>query len=311
MTANVETMFYVRETPWHGMGTRLEECPDSSEAIRAAGLDWEVKQYPLFFQTPDGTMVEAGNKVANVRETDNALLGIASEYYKIVQNHEAFSFTDSLLGEGVRYETAGSLNGGKRIWLLAKLPNHYKALGDEIEPYLAFTNSFDLCSGIRVCLTPIRVVCQNTLNLALSGARRTWTAYHSGNITNKLDEARKTLDIAHHYYETLVQEAEKLVEIKVDYEQLTEKLFPITEKTGAVAEANILSRREELGKLLLMKDLKKFKGTGWGFINGVADMVSHAAPARKTNTWKDSRLTKAFDGFELLDTATALVRKAA
>ncbi len=108
MSSNVESMFYTREKPWHGLGVRVEEAPTSADALRLAGLDWEVAQEPIFTEGGDAI---AGYKV-NVRDSDRKVLGVVSDRYKIIQNREAFSFTDALLGNGVRYETAGSLQEG-------------------------------------------------------------------------------------------------------------------------------------------------------------------------------------------------------
>ena len=111
-----------------------------------------------------------------MRSTDHAPLGIVSDRYKVVQNEDAFQFTDDLLGEGVTYETAGALQGGRKVWLLARMPQRYVIAGDEITPYMVFMNSHDGSSGVKVAMTPIRVVCQNTLNLALDSAKRIWAA---------------------------------------------------------------------------------------------------------------------------------------
>ena len=132
MSANVETMFYTRETPWHGLGTKVEEAPGSREALELAGLNWKVFQKPVM--TQDGQKIP-GYK-ANIRDLDRKVLGIVTDRYRVVQNEEAFAFTDQLLGEGVTYETAGSLQDGRRIWILARLPQHYIVGGDEITPYL-------------------------------------------------------------------------------------------------------------------------------------------------------------------------------
>ena len=128
MAALVEMMMYVRETPWHGLGTKVDEAPTSTDALRLAQLDWTVDQHPVF---ADGNEI-AGYK-ANVRSSDGKCLGIVSNRYKVVQNVDAFSFTDSLIGGDVRYETAGSLNGGRKIWLLARLPET-EICGDKTRP---------------------------------------------------------------------------------------------------------------------------------------------------------------------------------
>lgn len=178
MAANVETMFSVRVTPWHGLGEIIQEAPTSDDAIRIAGLDWRVIQSELICKE-NGQVID-GFKV-NIRDTDKKTLGIVTDRYKIVQNSEAFAFTDALLGEGVRYETAGSLASGRRVWMLAKLED--RIITDElIEPYLVFTNSHDGTGAVRVAITPVRVVCQNTLNLALQTAERQWSCAHKGDI---------------------------------------------------------------------------------------------------------------------------------
>ena len=155
MPANVETMFYVRETPWHNLGINVDEAPTSESALILSGLNWNVVQKTIF--TNDNDLIP--NYKVNLRETDNRILGVVTDRYKIVQNREAFAFTDSLLGEGVTYETAGSLQNGKKVWLLARLPENYKILGDDVCPYLVFSNSHDGSGAIRICMTPIRVVC--------------------------------------------------------------------------------------------------------------------------------------------------------
>ena len=202
MPANIESMFYVRETPWHGLGVRVEEALTSQEAIKAAGLDWNVIQKPIYtsdFHGSDKQLIP--NYKANIRETDNHILGVVSDRYKVVQNDEAFAFTDTLIGEGVRYETAGALHGGRKVWVLARLPNQYTIMDEQIEPYLVFSNSHDGSGAIKVCMTPIRVVCQNTLNLALNTAKRSWASKHTVNIQSRLHGVRDTLQLAHRYME--------------------------------------------------------------------------------------------------------------
>ena len=113
MAANVESMFYTRKAPWHGLGVRVEEAPESKEALIQAGLDWKVEQTDVYAASGERIL---GYK-ANIRDIDRSVLGIVGDRYKIVQNEEAFAFTDGLLGEGVKYETAGSLAGGKIVWM--------------------------------------------------------------------------------------------------------------------------------------------------------------------------------------------------
>ena len=207
MAANVETMFSVREKPWHGLGRIVAEAPTSKEALKLAGLDWKVVQEPIYTELH---RVVEGYK-ANVRDSDRKVLGVVSDRYKVVQNADAFSFTDELLGKGVRYETAGSLQEGKKVWLLARLPREYIIGGERISPYLVFSNTHDGSGSVKVAVTPVRVVCNNTLNLALSTASRSFSMVHTGNIQDKIQEAKDTLFMAEKYMDCLTETREPLV----------------------------------------------------------------------------------------------------
>ena len=247
MPALVESMFSVREKPWHGLGIIVQEAPTSEDALHLAGLDWDVVQYPVFVQDKEVEGVKA-----NVRSSDESVLGIVSKKYKIVQNKEAFSFTDSLLDTGdVRYETAGSLRNGKTIWLLAQLPKT-TILGDEIDQYLVFMNSHDGQGAVRCFCTPVRVVCNNTLNAALDGAKRCWSFRHLGDIESNLQAARNTLVKAEEYMDALAVEADKFANTGISdtqFYQLTHDLFPITkdmtDRQKAAADYNLLRRKLE------------------------------------------------------------------
>ena len=213
MSANVESMFYVRQVPWHGLGTMVQEAPTSEDALRMAELDWRVEQTPVF--TDAG--IEIPGYKANRRNTDGSILGIVSDRYRIVQNTEAFEFTDAIVGETedgvVKYETAGSLCGGKRIWLLAKMPTK-KVLDDDVEPYMFFSNSHDGTGAIKVGMTPVRIVCANTLAIALNTAKRQWSTKHVGDMQSKLEEAKLCLRMADSYMANLDVEADRLAHAK-------------------------------------------------------------------------------------------------
>lgn len=246
MAANVESMFYTRTAPWHGLGVRVEEVLGSKEALNQAGLDWKVEQTDVYAASGERIL---GYK-ANIRDIDRSVLGIVGDRYKIVQNEEAFAFTDGLLGEGVKYETAGSLAGGKIVWMLAKLPEKYIISGDAIEPYLVFCNSHDGSGAIRVAMTPVRVVCQNTLNLALKGASRVWSARHTGNVMSRMDEARETLQLANAYMSQLGRsinelQAKKLTDKKVL--AMIDYVYGKYKYTNKLRASEKVAKRKKLG----------------------------------------------------------------
>lgn len=310
MAANVESMFYVRETPWHGLGTRVQEAPSSSEALIKAGLDWNVVQEPIYTETEE--LIE-GYK-ANVRDSDRKVLGVVTDRYKVIQNQEAFAFTDELLGEGVRYETAGSLQGGKKVWLLAHMPHEYIISGERISPYLLFSNTHDGSGAIKVALTPIRVVCQNTLNLALSQASRSWSMIHTGNIQNKLQEAKDTLFMAEKYMDNLGKEFETLrMQSMTDKQvmEFIETLLPIEDNATSQQKRNMKRLQEDMKmRYFDAPDLQDVGRNAYRFINAVSDFATHAEPLRKTANYKENLFSRTVEGHPLIDKAYQMVKVA-
>jgi len=308
MAHMVESMFSYRQVPWHGLGEIVEEAPDSRTAIKLAGLDWVVEQEKIQL-VKNGALVK--DYFANVRNTDGSVLGIVGNKYKIVQNYEAFEFTDALLGEGVRYETAGSLCDGKKVWLLAKLKDEFKLIGDKTEVYLTFYNSHDGKGSIRVFVTPVRVVCWNTLNMALKNVSRSWATIHVGNMQEKLEEARRTLEMTYTYMNEVSEVAEILVNKTLTNNGVTEfieTLFPFDENMTDRKKNNIIDIRQELlFRYNKAPDLKKFNGTAWGMIGAVSDLVSHSAPRRNTETFAENRFDKVVTGHPVFDKATELL----
>lgn len=301
MSAEVETLFYVREKPWHGLGTRVEAALSSKEALIAAGLNWEVIQKKLY--TKEGDCVPGF--YANVRDNDNKVLGVVTNRYKIVQNREAFAFTDELLGKGVKYETAGSLKEGRKTWILARLPKAYRLAEDKVMPYLVFSNSHDGSGAIKVAMTPIRVVCNNTLNLALQRADRIWTANHTGNMESKLEDARMTLFMAENYMNELSKEAGKLNKRKIsdaEVEEYIKMLLPIATDATEVTEKNVKKLREDLKRRYYhAPDLLEVGKNGYRFINAVSDFATHAKPLRETAGYKENLFLKTMEGNPMID----------
>jgi len=305
MAALIENMFYVREKPWHGLGVRVEEALTSQEAIEKAGLDWTVDPCPVF----DQRGIQIQGYVANTRSSDDSVLGIVSNRYSIVQNREAFDFTDSLIGQGLKYETAGSLRDGKQIWLLGKLPDT-DIVGDKFEPYICFTNTHDGTGAVRCCMTPIRVVCNNTLNLALSQAKRSWSTRHVGNIQAKLTEARQTLALADLYLKHFAEEADRLANTKINSSMVItvlDQMFKLKDDASDRQKETARQAKYEIVNCMMAPDLAQFVGTKWGFLNAVADYVDHSDPARHTKNWEENRFANVVAGHQLLDRAYDLV----
>lgn len=307
MAANVETMFYTREKPWHGLGTRVEVAPTSADALKMAGLDWEVLQESIY--------TDAGDKIAgykaNVRSTDKKVLGVVTDRYKVIQNAEAFEFTDTLLGNGVRYETAGSLAEGKKVWLLARLPREYIIGGERISPYLVFSNTHDGSGAVRVAVTPIRVVCNNTLNLALDTAKRSWSMVHTGDIKGKIQEAKDTLFMAEEYMDNLGREFERLRKVQMTDEQVKEYielLLPLEKNATLTQLRNIKKLREDMASRYFdAPDLQNVGNNAYRFINAVSDFSTHADPLRRTANYNENLFARTVEGNPLIDRAYQMV----
>jgi len=322
MPHELESMFYVRQVPWHGLGVCVEEALESKEALTVAGLDWKVMQKPIYtanLTCPSGQVYTSSNQLipnykANVRDFDGQVLGVVSDRYRIVQNEEAFAFTDALLGEGVKYETAGSLQGGRKVWMLAKLPEKYIIAGERIEPFIVFSNSHDGTAAIKVCMTPIRVVCQNTLNLALNNARRSWASKHTGNVQSRMHEARETLGLAHKYMENLGKEFDNLSRIKLSDSKVMEfinELIPLSNEATAVQIKNIEQLRDDIKiRYFEAPDLKVLGKNGYRFINAVSDFATHAKPLRETASYKENLFLKTLEGHPMIDKAYQMIKAA-
>ena len=318
-------MFDARHLPWDKLGKEISGALNSKDAIKKAGLDWKVKSMPVYSKSCcpkkdlfSEEMILADNFVANVRDIDDKILGIVSDKYKIIQNTEAFAFTDELLGNhNIVYETAGSIDGGKRIWLLAKIPAMFRIFDDEIAPYIVFTNTHDGSGAVKVAMTPVRVVCKNTLTLALEKAKRCWSMTHLGNIHEKMDMAKHTLFNAKNYMDYLILSAEKLYKIKLTTDKVNsiiDSLLPMRKDGKEEHKKNIKQRRENLlYRFKYAEDLQNYKDTGYALINAVSDYANHQPlyeaeikgniKEKTLQSLKERNFIKNIDGMELLDKA--------
>jgi phage/plasmid-like protein (TIGR03299 family) len=203
------SFFSVKEKAWHGLGQMVEDYPTSQEALKFAGLDFTVEKRKLFTYdnenqngNPDTDIIipeiEVPNFYATVRTDNETILGVVGKDYEVVQNIEAFSFFDSIVGgDGIHYETAGALGNGERIFITAKLPGYIKVgIDDLIEQYLFLTTSHDGFGSITAAFTPIRIVCQNTLNAALRRHSNSIKIRHTANAKDRLEQAHKVMGIS-------------------------------------------------------------------------------------------------------------------
>ena len=169
MVAAVETMAYAGEVPWHGLGTKVPHDLSTDEMLKKSGLDWYVEKLPTYVNAPSGQ--QKTGSFALVRSSDNKVLAPSvGQNWNPVQNKEAFDFFSEYVEAGdLEMHTAGSLMDGKMVWALAKVKQSFELFkGDEVENYMLFSNPHQFGKSIDIRMTPIRVVCNNTLTLSLS-----------------------------------------------------------------------------------------------------------------------------------------------
>jgi phage/plasmid-like protein (TIGR03299 family) len=211
------SFFSVKEKAWHGLGQVVEDYPTSAEAIRYAGLDYTVEKRPLFTNSLPNELNEMGESIdfpkinvpnyfATVRTDNSSVLGVVGKDYEVVQNADAFQFFDAIVGgeTGIKYETAGALGKGERIFITAKLPDFIKVgKQDLIEQYLFLTTSHDGFGSITAAFTPIRIVCNNTLNAALRNHTTAIKIRHTASANDRLKQAHTLMGISHKMGEEL------------------------------------------------------------------------------------------------------------
>lgn len=198
------SFFSVKEKAWHGLGQIVQDYPTSAEALKFAGLDFSVIKEDIYTTSfnSDGQAMDRTQRIkthfATIRQDTGNVLGVVGKDYEIVQNIDAFSFFDSIVGgDGIQYETAGALGKGERIFITAKLPSYIKVgKEDLIEQYLFLTTSHDGYGSITAAFTPVRIVCNNTLNAALRNHSNSIKIRHTANAKDRLEQAHKVMGIS-------------------------------------------------------------------------------------------------------------------
>ena len=289
MASEVETMVSVREVPWHGQGTIVQNKLTAKEAIIAGGMDWNCEGQPLYLaseQTIDEIRVVGQSAPAHkavVRTSDKSILGVVGKNYHIIQNNECFNFLDDVIGSGQAvYQTAGSLRNGKVIFMTVKFPNNVKIGDDVIEKYILLSSSHDGSLSLQVRWTPVRVVCMNTLGMALrGGADASMNIRHTKNYRDKVEQARSVLDVTEHYYNVMEEEFNRLLDEQFSDSQmqtLTEQLMP---SEGKVATKTKNNRNKVLELFHTGRGQAAVANTRWAAFNAVTEYVDHEATTRQ------------------------------
>lgn len=294
MAHEVETMFSAQgEVPWHNLGTVIEdEAVRSAEALELAGLDWDVSLQPIgqfMGEGDNGEQVwdEVPGKYSVQRDTDMRSLGIVGERYEPLQNRDAFLFGDDLLDDsGAHWVTAGALKEGSNVWMLAKLPETIyidNQVDEAIQPFILVSNSHDGSSAVTAAVTPVRVVCNNTLTLALKGTKRAFKVRHTQKMGGRIAEAKRALGITHGYLKEIQTVGDDLIgqSFSMDeFDKMLEVLAPTVDKEGR--GLTVMQNKQDAIKTIYTNkdDLQNIKGTKWGALQAVIDYNDHEIKGR-------------------------------
>lgn len=293
-------MFYINEVPWHGLGTILNKPATAKEAIEAAQLDWPVIKLPLFAGSKH---VPVPDKFAVVRKTGNLVqksdpvLGVVGKDYTPLQNRDAFKFFDPIVGQDAAiYHTAGALGEGERVWILAKLPGHLRVVGDDIsEKYLLLSNSHDGKSSVQIKFTPVRVVCQNTLTIALSDGLA-YRVIHHADIKTKLAEAHSMLGLINERFDEMEETFQAMSRIKMNSDRLTEYLSQVYPDSKDPDKMELVTRDRGWSQYFFESGkgnrLPGVAGSLWAAFNGCTEWLDH----RKSRQNPNQRLVSTWYG---------------
>lgn len=333
-TSGVESMFSVRKSPWHELGTVIPEALQSKDIetiLDQAGMNWSVTKRPIRAASyasraslldPEAPVewtdfdLPANDFYAMVRDDTNAVLGVVKKAYQPFQNAQALDLlNDILLSGDVTIETAGVLWGGRKVWVLANIPQNLTIEGDIHVPYLVVSTTHDGSGSIRADLTLMRVECQNSLRWAIRNPQLieqlkaqgitnpspSWTHRHSTNVVSKAADARRMLGFAQEFLGAYEQEIEALMAKVVspaEFDKLVAGFLPEPKGATDRQKANVAEKQAKVrGLYESERDGGKFKGTGWGALQAFSSYDLWGADIREGEANRPARqIVRLIDG---------------
>lgn len=311
MPANVETAVYSNTPAWHREGVVLDSEGQKGltieQALPASGLDWTVRKVPAVapveYKTVKGQLVpKANSPLAPVpgrfniqRESDMLFLGNVGSTWQPVQNVEGFALIDDLIdqasaGQGHAYiEAAGALDGGRKVWVLVHIENGWQIAGEAYNQYVLFTNGHDGRTSVTAATTNVRVVCQNTLAMALQGAQRVVRVRHTSKATDRIKEAAHILGLRNQYAEQLAVQGEFLAEQDMgegEFEKFLEQLMPVKDERETSPALTMATERRDAVREIYMSapNLTDIRGTRWAALQAAVEYSDHGRAFRSGET---------------------------
>lgn len=274
-----------RKPMWHRLGTPVEGAPTLREAFYLANLDWTVSKQPITVVGADGITEGMEDLRAVVRDDTGHALGVVRKSYQEIQNIDTFDFLDNLIDDGeLTVETAGSVNGGKWVWVLARMPQAVKVADDPYKSYMACVTSHDGTLSLTAMATNVRIVCQNTVQFALGSTRQKFRVRHTMNAPRRIDEARRVLGLTYEHMDALGETMTMLQDITVtdsQFEAITAGMFP--EKDDPSWDTAGKLERSKMVSAWHSDTVGRFHGTAYGAYQAVNEW----------ELWLKARLPKA------------------
>lgn len=271
-------MAFFGEIPWHGLGVKLPGLATAADMLAAV----PALAAPIVKEQIVRKGLAIDGKFFTVRQDTDTVLGIVGQDYKVLQNNEAFKMLDAITMDrnGPKYETAGVLWGGRKVWALARVPEFLEIVpGDRIAQYLLISNSHDGSSAVRIMETPVRVVCANTLSMATKGTGKSAKLRHSGDLISKVSNVQDALKIVRSDFLETLEQYRALAKdhpSNDEVEDVLKQLFPDTKTDRAVMQR---ARVKNLWDDGIGQDIVGISGTAWALYNGVTELVDHQANA--------------------------------
>ena len=302
---NINEMVSVRNKPWAHVGVSVDHAMSVHEALEMAHANFNVISTPVF----DVNGREIPFCRANMREDTGAVLATVGPRYQIFQHEDALGgFVDALIGH-IEIDTVILAKGGAELVLLARMPER-QMVGDTYTPYICFVNTHDGSRALTVCMTPLRIICNNMINMMVRNCRRAWCTAHKGDLQGKLGQARQALGLTAAYLNGLEDMADRLANepfYEADVFQTLDQMIVLPENATERMKRTAAETKDEIMQNLYAPDLRQFVDTKWAFLQAVADYVDHSEPKRKTANWQENRFLSVMHGHPLFDKAVELV----
>lgn len=304
LAEGIHSFASAREHAWHKLGTVVEDAMTAEEAMRLANLSgWNVRKTPMFTIDEDGNQIEADNRFATIYTNpvtrQNRYLGVVGSHYTPIQNEQHIELLDALVdSSGAHFETAGSLKGGREVFVSMKLPETMQIGGhDAVDQYIVASNSHDGTSPLKFMITPVRVVCANTLTAAVGQAQSSFSVRHVGDAQFAMQDAREALKLSFKYFAEFEAAAEAMIRKQMTDDQfngLIEQLLAKDSVETPRQEATFNKHASSIMELWKQSEtVKPVAQTYWGAYQAITEYTDHYMGVNKSKG-TDAATARAF-----------------